>query len=121
MARRALRLSPRAGPWWRVPLLRYYFFTGQYQDALSELEKSGYDDNMQWGWYWRALINAMLGNSEKAQAATDQVLKLKADFTMAWVFKTYHMHQSYHKAYIEAATKAGIPLGELDGLQVEAQ
>ena len=116
MVRRALRLSPRATPWWRVPLLRYRFFTGRYREALSELDKSGYEDDMQWGWYWRALIPALWGDSERARAATDRLLELKPDFTMAWVFDTYQMHPTYHQAYIEAATKAGLPLGDLDGL-----
>ena len=63
----------------------------------------------------------MLGGSEKARAAMHRLLKLKPDFAMAWVFDTYHLRPSSHRACIEAAAVARVPLRYLRGLQVEPQ
>jgi TolB-like protein/Tfp pilus assembly protein PilF len=121
MARRAMRLNPRHDGWYRWATWREFFFTGRYQEALAELNKMGFPEDYTWDQVARALTQAQLGDDAAARAARDKALEIKPDYTLAWHLATLKVHESYHPAYIDSARKAGLPLGDLDGLEAETQ
>ena len=121
MARLAMRLNPHYGPWYAWPILREYYFTGRYSQALEELNRMGYTDDYIWDQVMRAIILAQLGNDQAAQKARDQLLKIKPDYTLQWHLILFHIHESYWPDYIEGARKAGLPLGDLSAFGVAAQ
>jgi adenylate cyclase len=121
MARRAMRLNPRHEGWWRWATWREYYLTGRYQEALAELNKMDNPDDYLWDQGARAWIHGHLGNEAAARAARDKVLEINPDYTLAWHLAIFKVHESYHPAYIESARKAGLPLGDLEGLEAETQ
>ncbi len=115
--RRGMRLDPNHPIFAYRFLARALFFTGRYAEAQAEINKAGHGDDHVWKHFWTALIQAQLGNLGAARAAAGRFLALRPGTTFASLAKDYNIHESYWDTYIEAFTKAGIPLGDIDGLE----
>jgi TolB-like protein/Tfp pilus assembly protein PilF len=116
MIRRAMRLDPHHPAWFHETLSRMLFFTGRYDEAQTQINKAALADDYPWGHYWTALIQAQLGNLETSQAAAQRFLKLQPGITMRALIDQWNLHESYWDTYIEAAAKAGIPLGDIESI-----
>ena len=111
MIRRAMRLDPHHPSYFHDALVRMFFFTGRYEEAQAQINKADLPEDYAWRHYWTALIQAQLGNLEAASTAAERFMTLQPGATMQSLIGQWNLHESYWDTYMEAADKAGIPLG----------
>jgi adenylate cyclase len=103
----AIRLNPFTPEWYWHNLAKGYFVAGQYEEALSAIEKITQPYSIT---YRRLAIYAQVGRLEDARVALAQYLKLEPQMTLDRVVEAMPFsRQDDYERFREALRKAGLP------------
>ena len=74
-----MALNPYHPGWYYFPLAKNHYLKGEYEEALTQVQKI----NMP-GFYWTyaylAAVHGQMGHESKAQAAINRLLELRPEF-----------------------------------------
>ena len=109
LADRAIGLNPNY-PFWSARLFAYaYYMVGRNQDALTMLDRLGWENYGRWQWMLRPSILAMLGRKQDAKSAVQQALQKFPELSLEWIANDPGTSDLERKRLLEGMRSAGFP------------
>jgi tetratricopeptide (TPR) repeat protein len=110
VADRAIRLNPNYPDWYIQGLLPVYFFTGQYDRALS-VTQSRLNPDM-WDFVYRPPVYVQLGRVTDAATAASDLLQRSPEYSAErWLNDTGTLARDIElNLFLDGNRKAGLPL-----------
>ena len=108
---KAAKLDPFHPTWFNFTIAAYHFNRGQYEDALAAARKID-EPGGHWSLLYLAAIYAELDRQEEAQAAVEELQKLKPGYSIESrdrELRQWNYTQEARLRWLAALRKAGLP------------
>ena len=108
---KAIKLNPVHPDWYYFPEVFHSYLNGNYDDALFALDKIDMP-----GFFWepliRAAVHGQMGNRTEANAAVDDLLRLKPEFAAqaAGLLSIWQFEDRFNVSVVEGLQKAGLDI-----------
>ena len=107
---RLIRLNPNYPSWAATPFSFVYVMAERYADALRILERQSTENYNIYAWIFRAVCNAMLGNSEEAKLWVARTLEVHPDLTIEGLLAGPDYRDADRKYLGKIMRTAGFPV-----------
>ncbi|WP_170333502.1 hypothetical protein [Ruegeria arenilitoris] len=106
---RAIALNPVHPHWYHFPRVFYLFDQGEYEDALTVLDRIDMPGFF-WTHLWRAALSVEAGDQQQAKTALDRLLELQPDIAAKApdIFSIWQLDEPFKRKLMDSLNSAGL-------------